>query len=92
MHILFYEQAVCKRGTKIEKKASGLMDSKMVIAMLALCFNGEARDHVCTVQRTEAKEDDNSFLRESFDTPQPNRNAILHGSHLLFLCRYTLVL
>ena len=33
-----------------------MWDSKMVKAMLALLFNGRARDNVSIVQRTEAKE------------------------------------
>ena len=32
------------------------MDSKMVIAMLALLYNGKERDEISTVQSTETKE------------------------------------
>ena len=42
--------------------------SKMIVVMLALSFNGSARDGVFTVQRTEAKENENGFLGLSYLT------------------------
>ena len=47
----------------------GLKDSKMILAMLASRFNGEAKDNVTTVQRTVAKE--REWISElSYDCPQ----------------------
>ena len=65
---LFYEQTVCRRGTKMEK---GSLDdeSKMMIAMLAVLFNTKAGDNICIVQRTEVKDGNNGFLGLSCDTP-----------------------
>ena len=58
-----------KVGTKTEQKSYSIIkNSKMDRAISALDFNGEARNNVCTVQRTETKE--NGFLGMSSDTPQ----------------------
>ena len=43
------------------------LDSKMVITMLALLFNDQEGDNFSTVQRIEAKENENGFLELSFD-------------------------
>ena len=57
MHILFYEQAVCKRFTKTEKKVYlKIMNSKRVIVILTLLYNGRVRD-IFTIQLTEANRD-----------------------------------
>ena len=46
-----------------------MVDSQMVIAILALVLNDRAGNNICTVQRTEAKESENSFLWLSCDSP-----------------------
>ena len=62
MHILFYEQAVCKRGTKIEKSYLKMMESHIGIA--------KAKNKIFTVQRTELKD-----VEDFFSESQPNRHA-----------------
>ena len=59
MHILFHEQAVCSRGTKMEK---GLLDSGKWNSDVALPFPGSVWNNVTTVRRTEDKETENGFL------------------------------
>ena len=39
------------------------MDSKMLIATLALLLNARVKDNVYAVQRTKAKESENKFLK-----------------------------
>ena len=56
MHILFYEQAVYKRGTET----------------MALLFNDREGNKVSTVQRIEAKESENGFLKRYVP---PNEHA-----------------
>ena len=51
MYILFYEQAVCRRGTT-EKC---LLDSKGVIGTLAVQCKSKTRDNISTFQRAEQK-------------------------------------
>ena len=74
MHLLINEQAVCERSYKNRKTAYlRLMDSNMVIAMLDLLLKGKAEDNVSTVQRSEAKENENGFLVLSCDTLQSDQ-------------------
>ena len=87
MHILFYEQAVCKRGTITEKAYLRSMGCKMVITMLALLYNGRVRDDVSTVQRTEAK---NGFLNchvTVHEPPNSFANSLREG---IIYCFYGL--
>ena len=83
MYILFYEQAVCKRGWKYKKFYLIMLDCKMAIIVLALFYNCRARD-VSTVQRTQGKKNENGFLRFSCDSPlstqgtsQPSKESII---------------
>ena len=67
MDILYYEQAVYERGTRT-KMAQLMMNSKIVITMLALLFNDSAGDNISVVQGTETKESKNGFLELSFES------------------------
>ena len=50
IHILFCKQVGYERGYKDGKKFYlRLMDSKMVLSILDLCFNCEARFNICIV-------------------------------------------
>ena len=50
IHIVFLEQAVCRRGTKIQK---GLLEGCRSYSYEALPLPGTVRDNISTVQRTE---------------------------------------
>ena len=53
MHLLFYEQVVFESGTKMEKGLlDDMMNSKLVIAMGVLLFDGRSGDNITTVERT----------------------------------------
>ena len=49
------------------------MNNKIVIAMLALQFNGQSRDNVFTVQGTKAKEIKHGHLRTSCKSLQATK-------------------
>ena len=66
MYILVYEQAVCGRDKKWKKALLMMLNSKMVLAMLGLLYNGEAGDNISIIQRSEAKESRNGFLEHSY--------------------------
>ena len=71
------------------KNGKGLTwDSKIVI--LGLRFNGEARDKVCTVQRTNAKKNENWFFGFSHATVHESckKYAHSHGETIMY-CRAT---
>ena len=58
-------------GTQKGKKTyMKFVDSKMVIAILALLFNGRVKEDISTFQRTKAKENENGFLGLSYDYPR----------------------
>ena len=52
IHILFYEQAVYGRGTKMGK---GLLDVCRLYYHMGLPFPGRVRGNILTIKRTEAK-------------------------------------
>ena len=57
------------KGLQNEKKVFLVMiKNEMVKAILALHFNGKAKD-ICTVQRTETKENEKGFLGLFSDCP-----------------------
>ena len=53
---------------EVQKKAFLMMESKIVINIFVLLFNGRARDNVSTVQRTQSKESENGFQELSWET------------------------
>ena len=75
MHILFYEETVCRRDTKTEKKS--YLIGKMFIAILALLFSANEGSKEQTQKKGEI-----GFLRQSTlrstDTPTPKRKTIIY--------------
>ena len=60
-----------QKGIQKQKKVYLMMlQSKMIIAKLVLVFNDRAGDDVTSVQKTDARERDISFLELSRDTTQ----------------------
>ena len=66
MHIFFYEKAVCRMTPMTEK---GKIMEKSLLVMLAFLFKSRVGDNISTVQIIEPKEDENGFLRLSYDNP-----------------------